>query len=109
MARTQSRTFKKQHKTREVDRAITRMHAGVLALTCGFIGGVGLCGMTVWLLLKGGPHVGAHLQLLRHYFIGYSVTWPGSIVGLFYGALLGAIVGWSIGCIYNGMVYLRHR
>jgi hypothetical protein len=65
--------------------------------------------MTAWLLIKGGPQVGAHLQLLGHYFIGYSVTWKGSLVGLFYGALVGGVVGWSIGTIYNGIVAIRQR
>ena len=51
------------------------------------IGGGGLFLMTAWLLLKGGPHVGQHLQLLSQYFIGYSVTWWGSIVGFAWGAL----------------------
>jgi hypothetical protein len=65
--------------------------------------------MTAWLLIKGGPHVGAHLQLLGHYFVGYSVTWQGSLVGFFYGALVGGVVGWSIGTIYNGVVVIRQR
>jgi len=65
--------------------------------------------MTVWLLVKGGPQVGMHLQLLRHYFIGYTVTWPGSVVGFCYGALLGGMVGWAIGRIYNGVVRFRYH
>ena len=95
--------------TNEVSRAVARMHTGVLALTCAVIGGVGLFVMTVWLLIKNGAQTGLHLQLLRHYFIGYSVTWPGSIVGFFYGALLGGIVGWTIGKIYNGIVRWRQH
>ena len=65
--------------------------------------------MTVWLVLKGGPHVGAHLQLLGQYFIGYSVTWLGSFIGLFYGAVLGGSIGWAIGVIYNRVVALRQH
>jgi hypothetical protein len=72
-------------------------------------GGLGIFVMTVWLLIKGGPQVGLHLQLLSHYFIGYSVTWTGSVVGCFYGALIGGIVGWTIGKIYNGVVGIRQR
>ena len=93
----------------EVSRAVARMHNGVLALTCAVMGGVGLFGMTAWLLIKNGDYTGIHLQLLRHYFIGYSVTWPGSIVGFFYGALLGGCVGWTIGKIYNGVVSWRQQ
>lgn len=94
-------------KHQEVDRAIVRIQAGVLAIVGALLGGLGLFVMTAWLLIKGGPEVGAHLNLLRHYFIGYSVTWPGSLLGLGYGALLGGAVGWSVGKIYNGVVSLR--
>ncbi|HEV8712236.1 MAG TPA: hypothetical protein VGX03_05335 [Candidatus Binatia bacterium] len=96
-------------KTGEVGRVVVRIQAGVLALVGALIGGTGLFVMTVWLLVKGGPQVGAHLQLLGQYFVGYSVTWKGSLTGLFYGALIGGIVGWAVGTVYNGIVGLRQR
>ena len=99
----------KDDGTNEVSRAVARIHNGVLALTCAVMGGVGLFVMTVWLLIKDGDQTGLHLQLLRHYFIGYSVTWLGSVVGFFYGALVGGLVGWSIGKIYNGVVSWRQQ
>jgi len=91
----------------EVSQAIARVQADVLALVFSVVGGVGLWAMTVWLVLKGGPHTGEHLQLLSNYFVGYSVTWTGSLVGFLYGALTGGVVGWTIGRIYNGVVNLR--
>lgn len=91
----------------ELSRAVARIQAGVLAVACGLIGGLGLFIMTVWLLLEDGPQVGSHLQLLSNYFIGYSVTWWGSLVGLFYGALTGGILGWAIGYIYNTIAGIR--
>ncbi len=94
-------------ETREVIRAVARIHAGVLALVCGTIAGVGLFIMTAWLLIKGGPEVGPHLGLLGQYFYGYSVTWKGSLVGLLYGAVVGGVVGGVIGAVYNGIVALR--
>jgi membrane protein YqaA with SNARE-associated domain len=100
---------RKRSEANEVSRAIARIQSGVLALVCAVIGGMGIFTMTVWLLIKGGPNVGVHLQLLRHYFIGYSVTWTGSVVGFVYGALLGGVVGWIIGNIYNRVVRLRQR
>ncbi|MBA5865671.1 MAG: hypothetical protein GDA67_03115 [Nitrospira sp. CR1.3] len=93
----------------EVSQAIARVQADVLALVFSVVGGVGLWAMTIWLVLKGGPHPGEHLQLLSNYFIGYSVTWAGSLVGLFYGALTGGVVGWVIGRIYNIVVSARQR
>lgn len=99
----------KQPGLDEVSRAVVRIQSGVLTVVCAVIGGLGLFGMTAWLLIKDGPNVGQHLGLLAHYFIGYSVTWTGSVVGLFYGALVGGIFGWSIGRIYNAVVSIRHR
>ncbi|RMF60851.1 MAG: hypothetical protein D6748_03115, partial [Calditrichaeota bacterium] len=61
------------------------------------------------LLIKGGPNVGAHLNLLGQYFVGYSVTWTGSFIGLLWGGLVGWLVGWLIGLIYNRIVWLRNR
>ena len=99
--------MKERHATDEVSRIIVRVQAGVLAVVGALIGGTGLFVMTAWLLIKGGPQVGEHLQLLGQYFIGYSVTWGGSLVGFFYGALTGGIAGWAVGTVYNRIVSLR--
>lgn len=86
-----------------------RIKADALALVGAVIGGVGLFAMTVWLVIKGGPQAGQHLQLLSNYFVGYSVTWPGALVGLLYGAMTGGVVGWAVGTIYNKVVNMRQR
>jgi len=92
---------------RAVSQMVVRLHATVLAVVGAVVTGMGLFLITVWLVLKGGPQVGVHLQLLRHYFIGYSVSWSGSLLGLCYGALLGGVLGWSVGKIYNGVLLMR--
>ena len=94
---------------RELTRAVARLRAGILALLFAAMGGLGLFGMTVWLVVKGGIDVGKHLQLLENYFVGYSVSWPGAFIGLFYGALVGGALGWVIAFIYNRVVGLRQR
>jgi len=94
-------------KREEVSHTLARIKADILAVVCAIIGGLGLFVMTVWLVIKDGPTVGQHLQLLSNFFIGYSVTWQGSIVGLFYGALTGGVVGWAVGTIYNKVVSMR--
>jgi len=93
----------------EISQAIARIRTNALAVVCAIMGGLGLFVMTAWLLIKDGPHVGEHLQLLSNYFIGYSVTWWGSVVGLFYGALCGGVIGWAVGTIYNKVVERRER
>lgn len=87
--------------TEEVNIRVARIHGTVLALILAILCGFGLFVMTIWLVIKGGPDPGAHLQLLSQYFPGYSVTVLGSFVGLVYGMALGGIVGWAIGGIYN--------
>jgi hypothetical protein len=91
----------------EISRRVARIQAGALALVCGLIGGLSLFAMTVWLLIKGGPQVGLHLQLLENYFPGYSVTWIGSFTGFLYGVLTGGLIGCVVGAIYNKIVRLR--
>lgn len=93
----------------ELSRAVARIHAVILALVFALIGGLVVFVMTAWLLVKGGANVGAHLQLLGQYFIGYSVTWPGSIIGFCYGALTGGIIGWTIGKLYNRIIAVRSQ
>jgi hypothetical protein len=93
----------------EISRAIAKIRTGALATVCAMFGGIGLFVMTAWLLIKDGPQVGQHLRLLSIYFIGYSVTWWGSVVGLFYGALCGGLIGWAVGTIYNKIVNLQQK
>lgn len=82
--------------------AIARMRAGVMAIVFGMVGGVGLFLATAWLLLRGGgPRVGPTLGLLGVYLPGYSVSWPGAVIGLGYGVVLGGAAGWCVARVYN--------
>ena len=96
-------------QTDEISQTLARLKADALALVCALIGGGGLFAMTAWLVIKDGRQAGQHLQLLSNYFVGYSVTWPGALVGLVYGAITGGVVGWAIGRIYNKVVNIRQR
>jgi hypothetical protein len=95
--------------TRELTRAVARLHAGILALVVGAFCGFGLFVATAVLVIEAGLNTGATLGRLRYYFPGYTVTWPGAFIGLLYGCVFGAIVGWSIGLIYNRIVGFRGR
>lgn len=88
-------------EARLIEAAIARLRAGVMAIVFGMVCGLGLFLATAWLLVRGGPNVGPTLGLLRHYFPGYSVTWPGSLIGLAYGTLVGAIGGGLVAWLYN--------
>jgi hypothetical protein len=88
-------------ETRLLRAAVARLRASVMAVTFGLAGGTALFLATVWLLLRGGDPVGPHLGLLANYFPGYTVTWPGAFLGFGYGALVGAVAGWSLARLYN--------
>jgi hypothetical protein len=88
---------------------VIRVNRIVLGLTLGILFGFGLFLATNILVLKGGPHVGANLQLLNQFFPGYKVTFGGSFLGLMYGFGVGYVSGWIIATIYNGVVLLKNR
>jgi fructose-specific phosphotransferase system IIC component len=64
---------------------------------------------TIFLVLKGGDVVGPHLALLGQFFIGYQVTFGGSIVGFLYGLLSGFVIGYVIATLYNWMASIREK
>ena len=90
-----------------IETAVARLRAGILAIVFGMVGGAGLFVATAWLLIKGGENVGATLGLLGNYLPGYAVTWPGAVVGLLYGALIGAAMGWTLARVYNRLARRR--
>jgi hypothetical protein len=91
-----------------IQKAIARLRASVMAVVFGLVGGTGLFVATIWLLIRGGPSVGIHLELLANYFPGYSVTWTGSLIGFGYGVVFGAIIGWSLAWLYNRIADWRN-
>lgn len=87
--------------------AVQRLNGNVLGLVIGIIGGLIIFVATNWLVIKGGEVVGPHLSLLSQFFIGYSVTFVGSLIGAAYGFVTGYLGGRIIGWIYNGVVFLK--
>jgi hypothetical protein len=86
---------------------LLRLNAMIMGFIAGAIGGIGLFLATLFLVIKGGTNVGAHLGLLNHFFPGYSVTWGGSILGLIYGFITAFIVGFFIAAVYNWLAEWR--
>jgi hypothetical protein len=94
--------------------AVIWLDAKALGLILGILLGLVIFIATNWLLIKGGQItpdgkyvVGPHLQLLSQFFIGYRVSFLGSVIGFFYGFAVGTICGTLIGWIYNRIVNLR--
>ena len=90
-------------------------NAKSLGLVLGLLFGLVVFIATNWLIIKGGHInqggdyvVGPHLQLLSQFFIGYRVSFFGSIIGFAYGFAVGTLSGALIGWIYNKIVDLRN-
>lgn len=88
---------------------IVRLNAKIQGTVTGLIAGLGLFLATNWLVLKGGRQVGPHLSLLGQFFIGYRVSFLGSLIGFAYAFVCGFIIGYSVAWIYNRVADRRQR
>ena len=86
---------------------LLRLNAALHGVVLGFLFGSGIFLATNWLVIKGGEVVGPHLALLGQFFIGYRVTFVGSLIGFGYGFVLGFVVGFAIAWLYNRALGLR--
>src|SRR6516225_3425600 len=91
-----------------VQTRLLRLNATVQAVVVGIVAGLAIFIATNWLILKGG-HVGPdgarvigpHLSLLGQFFVGYRVTFVGSLIGFAYAFILGFTVAYGVATIYN--------
>jgi hypothetical protein len=88
---------------------VLRLNAVVQGIVLGLLTGSVIFIATNWLVLKGGPRVGPHLSLLNQFFIGYDVSFLGSLVGFAYGSAVGFAVGYVIAFVYNLAARARER
>jgi protoporphyrinogen oxidase len=89
--------------------AFARYDAVALGGATGVLAGVGLFLATAWLLVQGGPNVGATLSLLGNYFMFYSVSWTGALFGLVEGGVLGFAFGWVLAKLINGVIAAEEK
>lgn len=93
-----------------LEQAVLHLNGNILGIVFGIVTGLIILVATNWLVIKGGEKVGTHLGLLSNFFIGYSVTFVGSLIGAIYGFLTGYIFGFLTAWIYNRVVILlRHN
>jgi hypothetical protein len=85
----------------QIRHAIVVLNEKVLGIVLGILFGAALFLATNFLIVKDGPNVGAHLGMLSNFFPGYRVTFLGSLVGFCYMFVLGLVIGWVIGAVYN--------
>ncbi len=89
-----------------LEQAVLHFNGNILGLVFGTVTGLIILVASNWLVIKGGENVGTHLGLLSNFFIGYSVTFVGSLIGAIYGFLTGYIFGFLTAWIYNRVVIL---
>src|SRR5712692_11633357 len=97
----------KQALERMVLTRALRLNATVQGIVTGLVAGLGIFFVTNWLVLKGGKVVGPHLALLGQFFIGYRVTFLGSLIGFAYGFVGGFVVGYGVARTYNWIADLK--
>ena len=88
---------------------LMRLNATLQGAVTGILAGLGVFIATNWLLLKGGEIVGPHLSLLGQFFIGYRVSFVGSLIGFAYGFVFGFVSGYAVARMYNWVVDLREH
>lgn len=94
------------------DAILTRLmylDSTLVGIVTGLCLGMGIFLATNFLIIKGGPVVGPHLALLGQYFLGYKVTFIGSLIGLAYGFVTGFIIGYCVSRLYNWFASLREK
>jgi hypothetical protein len=88
---------------------LMRLNAAIFGLAIGLLIGLTIFIATNILVVKGGEVVGPHLALLGQFFIGYEVTFFGSIIGFFYGLFFGFAASYLFACLYNWLADLREK
>jgi DNA-binding transcriptional regulator YiaG len=91
-------------------RTFSKMDKLAFATALGTVSCLMVWVTTMWLVIKGGDVVGPNLQLLSHYFIGYTVTITGAFIGMAYSFFWGFLWGWLFAYLRNfilGLVIYR--
>jgi hypothetical protein len=86
---------------------LLRVNAVVSGVVTGILAGLIVFIATNLLILKGGKVVGPHLALLGQFFIGYRVTFVGSLIGFGYAFVWGFLAGYFIARMYNWIAVWR--
>jgi len=84
-------------------RALLKLNARAWGIAMGLLLGLGLFVATIFLLMKGGENVGAHLSLLGVLLPGYRVSVGGAFIGFAYLFVIGYAIGMVIGSLYNAL------
>ena len=70
-----------------------------LGLALGLVWGFTVMFSTLWLLFKGSS--GEIISQLKYFYLGYTFSYEGAVIGFMWGFLDGFIVGVAIAWLYN--------
>jgi hypothetical protein len=87
----------------DVTRTLLKLNARAWGVALGLLFGIGLFLATMILVIRGGSTVGPHLGLLGVFLPGYSVSTGGAFIGFIYLFVIGYLIGWLIGSVYNAL------
>lgn len=89
--------------------AFAKLDKNALGVAVGILIGSMVFVATILLLLIGGDPIGPNMALLGQFFVGYTVSASGAIVGLLYGFFAGFVLGWLTALLRNFLIdsYLR--
>ncbi|AGS39782.1 hypothetical protein [Cycloclasticus zancles] len=79
------------------------------SLSLGIIFFLSMFLVTAISIIKGNasnPIAGPELAALNYYLPGYNLSWYGNIIGSAYMSVIGAILGWFFGALWNLTHYL---
>jgi hypothetical protein len=85
--------------------AFAPLHRSALGVASGMVLGGLLSAATLVILISGG-YPQPNLDLLAQFFWGYSVTWPGILVGFLWGFAVGFGLGWGFALVRNAVVWM---
>lgn len=88
-------------ETRALERETLHLNAQAWGISFGLVCALGIFLATMILVIKGGDHIGGHLELLAVYLPGYRVTFFGAFIGFIYLFVIGYALGRVVGIVYN--------
>ncbi len=97
---TSSRNVAEPQVPADLALAFAPLHKRAFGTAVGAATGLVFFGITaLHLILRPETHV--PLWLLAEYFYGYTVSWQGAFVGLFWGFFVGFVAGWFLAFCRN--------
>ena len=96
-----SENFTSDPTEKLIVQSLAKLDGTALGIAIGLLFGIAVFLTTNFLIFKGGDEIGPNLALLGQFFIGYEVSFSGSLIGAIYGLISGFIIGWLIATLRN--------